>query len=540
MKWSDKMENLGLLIKIDLINSLKLNNLASKKDSNKKFIPLVVLSMILIGFIGFYVYKMSVGILDILIKNNNPIMGPEILLLAGFLLSVLTTLLTSIYRAPSYLFQLRDFDILTSLPISDSVILTSKIVSMLYTNYFFSFFLMIIPSIAYYIKIGDNPLFGLVIVLLFIAAPLLPITISAIISYILGGLSSKIKYKNIVMILGSMFLLVVYMLFMMKIQNSSDYFLKNGASVITLVKRVYPPSYYFIDSLVNMSISSIILFLICSIVPFAAFVFIFSRSFRKINSNMKGRSVSSKYSLDKIKSSSPVKALVIREFRRYFGIYSYIINTSVGLVLLIVASVSLILFGVNKVGEFINIEIILNTIQIQILIFILIVILLSCTTYCSISLEGNNLWILKSNPIEEKDIFKSKIFMNTIITVPISLINFIILAIYFKFNLAFSFISIIGIIFFSILVAIIGLVSNLLFPNLEWKNEVAVVKRSASMLMTWISISIYMGVLFVINLVVNFNNLNFFMLFAIIITIIVDYVLWKWLKFKGVNILRHL
>lgn len=534
------MEKLGLLIKIDLINSLKLNDLVSNKDSNKKFIPLVVLSMILIGFIGFYDYKMSVGILDILIEDNNPIMGPEILLFVGFLFSILTTLLTSIYRAPSYLFQLRDFDILTSLPIKDSVILTSKIVSMLYTNYFFSFFLMIIPSMAYYIKIGGNPLFGLVIVLLFIATPLLPITISAIISYFLGGLSSKIKYKNIVLILGSMFLLVVYMYFMMKIQNSSEYFLKNVASVITLVKRVYPLSYYFLDSLVNISISSIILFLICSIVPYAAFVFIFSRSFRKINSNMKGRSVSSKYSLDKIKSSSPVKALVIREFRRYFGIYSYIINTSVGLVLLIVASVSLILFGVNKVGEFINIEIILNTIQVQILIFILIVIILSCTTYCSISLEGNNLWILKSNPIEEKDIFKSKIFMNTIITVPISLISFIILAIYFKFNLAFSFISIIGILFFSILVAIIGLLSNLLFPNLEWKNEVAVVKRSASMLMTWISISIYMGVLFVINLVVNFNNLNLFMLFAIIITIIVDIVLWKWLKIKGVNILRHL
>ena len=43
---------------------------------------------------------------------------------------------------------------------------------------------------------------------------------------------------------------------------------------------------------------------------------------------------------------------------------------------------------------------------------------LTCTTGSSISIEGKNLWILKSSPLEVKDIFISKIAVNIILLVP--------------------------------------------------------------------------------------------------------------------------
>ncbi len=535
------MGNLGLLLKIDLINLLKINNLKSNKSNdNKKMIAFAIICTIILGFIGYFIYNISSGIITLLIEYNNPNFRPEIVLLGGFFLSILITLFTSIYKAPSYLFHLRDFDILTSLPIKDSTILISKIVGMLYTNYFFSFFIMVIPAIAYHVQLGRYPLFGLVLFLLFLTTPLLPITISAIISYILGGISSKIKYKNIILIFGSMVLLIGYMILMMKIQSSSTYFIKNGSSIIRTIETVYPPNFYFVDALKNCNIISLIIFSLYSLVPFAIFILIFSKGFRKINSRMKGISRASTYSVGKIKSYSLIRALVNREFRRYFGIYSYIVNTSFSLVMLVVASAALILFGVDKVGDFLDVEIIMNIIQMQILFFILLILLLTCTTYCSISLEGENLWILKSNPIEEKDIFKSKIYMNTILNTPITVFSFILLAAYFKFDLVFSIISVIGIIAFAFLVAIIGLVANLMFPNLNWKNEVAVVKRSASMFFTWIAIAIYLGVFFIVGTLTNFNNVDLFILLTVLITVFIDLVIWRWLKVKGSEIFRLL
>lgn len=535
------MGNLCLLVKIDFINLLKINNLKSNKSNdNKKMIAFAIICTIILGFIGYFIYNISSGIITLLIEYNNPNFRPEIVLLGGFFLSILITLFTSIYKAPSYLFHLRDFDILTSLPIKDSTILVSKIVGMLYTNYFFSFFIMVIPAIAYHVQLGDYPLFGLVLFLLFLTTPLLPITISTIISYVLGGISSKIKYKNLILIFGSMVLLIGYMVLMIKIQSSSTYFIENGSSIIRIIETMYPPNYYFVDALKNCNIISLIIFSLYSLVPFAIFILIFSKGFRKINSRMKGIGSASTYSVEKIKSSSPIKALVNREFRRYFGTYSYIVNTSFSLVMLVVASAALILFGVDKVGDFLDVEIIMNIIQLQTLFFILLILLLTCTTYCSISLEGENLWILKSNPIEEKDIFKSKIYMNTILNTPITVFSFILLAVYFKFDLVFSIISVVGIIAFTFLVAIIGLVANLMFPNLNWKNEVAVVKRSASMFVTWIAIAIYLGSFFIVGSFTNFNNVDLFILLAVLITVFIDLVIWKWLKVKGSEIFRSL
>ncbi len=47
---------------------------------------------------------------------------------------------------------------------------------------------------------------------------------------------------------------------------------------------------------------------------------------------------------------------------------------------------------------------------------------MSCTTCVSLSLEGKNLWILKSMPIEDITICKSKILMNLTLQIPAALL----------------------------------------------------------------------------------------------------------------------
>ncbi len=101
-------------------------------------------------------------------------------------------------------------------------------------------------------------------------------------------------------------------------------------------------------------------------------------------------------------------------------------------------------------------------------------------------------------PIKEIDIFKGKIGLNLLITIPISIICFILISLRMKFDFNFILIGSLVIISVELLVAILGLFLNLLYPNFDWKNEVAVVKRSFSMiavmLISALYIALYLGI----------------------------------------------
>ena len=107
---------------------------------------------------------------------------------------------------------------------------------------------------------------------------------------------------------------------------------------------------------------------------------------------------------------------------------------------------------------------------------------LSNTSCASISIEGKNLWILKSLPIKLKSIIVTKVMFNFIVMI----IPIIISIFAFSFVFGFSMIEML----FLILVAIIslgcssmfGIIINLKFPKLDAIDDTVVVKRSLSVI----------------------------------------------------------
>ena len=117
-------------------------------------------------------------------------------------------------------------------------------------------------------------------------------------------------------------------------------------------------------------------------------------------------------------------------------------------------------------------------------IFIIMVIaftmLMSNTAGSSISLEGKNLWILKTLPVDIKKVLKSKVLFNILVILPISIISLVI--VFFTFNLALTEL-LIGILFeilISIFVGEFGIIINLKYPKINYINETQVVKQSLS------------------------------------------------------------
>ena len=305
------------------------------------------------------------------------------------------------------------------------------------------------------------------------------------------------------------FLLI--MMLSMNIQNYINEFIANSDSIVKGLSSIYSPAMYLKEALVSYDIVSLIKFILISTVPFLIFVLVFSKTFKVINGKLSESYKKANYKVAGLEASSIIKALVTQELRRYFATPIYVMNTAVGMVLLVAAAIATLFVSKETLAVFLGYPEIVNIIPIGVLVVLVFTIGLSCTTNSSISLEGNRLWILKSLPIEPKDIFKGKIITNLIITIPASIIANIIFYIGLKFEIKYLIFNLIISIVFAIVSAILGIIINLYFPKMEWTNPTTVVKQSASVLVTilvvFILILVVVGVSIALVQVFNITNM---------------------------------
>ncbi len=113
-----------------------------------------------------------------------------------------------------------------------------------------------------------------------------------------------------------------------------------------------------------------------------------------------------------------------------------------------------------------------------------LMLIMSCTTSSAISLEGKSLWIIKSLPIDMKQIVNSKIAVNLTTLLPVAILSGIVLSIKTENSFAGTILLFATPIIYSIYVAVLGLYMNLKFPNFTWNSEVIVVKQGISVMTT--------------------------------------------------------
>ena len=104
--------------------------------------------------------------------------------------------------------------------------------------------------------------------------------------------------------------------------------------------------------------------------------------------------------------------------------------------------------------------------------------LLSCPAASSISLEGKNIWILKSSPVEVKMILNAKIAVN----LTLHLIGYMISVSVFMLKLDMNPIQVMNLVIvpicYSLFITVIGISLNKKYPNYDWDSEMIVVKQS--------------------------------------------------------------
>ena len=493
------------LTTVQLYNLFGFNEFRYSKDKKvkKRWIGMALIWVFLIIMLLSYVSALCVGLSTLGMAR----IIPEYL----FVVISSVILFFSFFKAGSVIFQMNNYEILISLPVSRVAIVLSRFLTMYITNLILSFLIMI-PGIIFY-GIFETPsiMFYILSVIGTLFLPLLPITLATAIGAGITAVSSRMKHKSLMSALLTILFAMGVILFSSlsgdKFESLSEEVLKNYASLIsTQIRNIYPPATWFGQAAVNADIGYFLLLLITSVGIFTLTIFILQRYFTVICSALNASSAKNNYTIRELKMASPVKALFYRELKRYFASSVYVSNTLIGYLLMVVAAVALLILGPEKLEVSMELP---GIVEKALPVVIGAMGSIMPTTAASISMEGKQWWIAKTIPVKSKDIFDSKILVNLIIAFPCYIIAVILSILAVKPN----FIGGVWIVLipaaYILFSSVAGITVNLAFPVMKWDNEVTVVKQSASgivtMLVSFISILLPIIALFTIkNVSVNF------------------------------------
>lgn len=464
------MSNLLLLTKINLLS------IFTSKDAKKKSRGQLLL-LVAYGYIVFMMYTLSKMMLEGYIALN----VPHLILAQFMLMTTLMIMFTNIYKVGGTLFNFKDYDLLMSLPIKRSTVIISKIIMLYMMSFIFTILFMIPAFIAYVTAIDVSVIFYIKFFVTLFVIPIVPLVISSIIGTIITGISSRFNKKNIVnyIVTIAFFIGIMYVSFSM--ENTSVIDMANiGKSMVSAFNSVYPLTNTYISILTTNDIIPFFIFLVVPGVLFYLFILVINKFYIKINNNLISYKKKSNYKLTNSVKDAPLIALYKKEIKRYFSSVNYVMNTAMGALMLTLSIVGIVILGGDKIESMLEIP----GFQVAISNIAPLVVgafcMLNCSTHSSISLEGKNLWIIKSLPVSIKEVFLSKIMVNLTILIPTILINSTIFNIYLKPSLLIVILMYVTPIIYALLISILGIVINVHFPIFDFKNEIKVIKQSLS------------------------------------------------------------
>ena len=528
------MNKLLILLKNNIINSYGINKLLKHKEKKNIFAITLICGAGIFAFLFFFLYMYMFGM------EFSKTEFPEGILYLGIILGTIVIVISTVSKTNSFLFRSKDFDMLMSLPIDSKIVFCSKLLHHLIITYgMFVYFY--VPSVIVYGMFNQiTYLFWVLSLIGFFVIPLLPYTICGFISYLLGFVKINRKLKNIISIIFALAIVVLIMLlsFNTGVENDPTGFF---TSLYQTMKKIYYPGYIVFLG-VQGNIKLLLIFTVPTLFLFIAYVLFASKTYLKTNTMARTFENNGKFTYES-KTTKPLKALVKKEIRGFFGIPVYVINTIIGPILSIIVTYFIcaqIKAEYLQVGELlIEIRTILPILLISSSLFVFSI---SPTTSCTISIEGKNFWIIKTLPVKEREILLSKKIVNYLITIPSIFCNIIIANIFIGLSLIENVFVILIPLSVILLTTDLGLYINILYYKFDFDDPVKVVKQGISVLLTMIFSALIALILSVlcVGLFFIFNNAVLSLSIVLIVLVVLNIIMKLIINIKGIKKFKNI
>ena len=468
------IRQIRILTKALLCNLFNLNVFRYTKDKKKKrnTITMGVAWLLLIGMVFLYVGLFSLGYI---------MMGmAEVVPMYLVMLSAVIILFFGMLKAGSIIFQKNSYEVLCSLPISQTAIVVSRFLSMYVGNLLLSLVVMIPGIIVYGVLVHPGIAFYLFGITGTLFLPLLPMTVATFFGTLITAVASRMKHKNLITAILSIILVIGIMMLTSAMGDMKGDFttemLQNFSEIITsIIANVYPPAVWIGKAMTEGNIVQGLLYFGVSIAVFVVMVVLVANNFHRICQSLYSTSAKHNYQMQELKATSVLGALYKKDLKHYFSSSVYMTNTIIGPVMMVVFAAGVLVVGVEKIEAAFPVNI--N----GLVPFVLAVAACIMPTTCTaISMEGKEWWIIQSLPVRAKTVFDSKILLNLTLIAPFYVIAEVLLILALKLSVMELIWLVLLPIVFIVFGCVFGITINLKLPMMKWENEAAVVKQSAS------------------------------------------------------------
>lgn len=516
------MKKIVSLIKACMTEGMNIFNVSTKKKST---FTKILLPIILAVSIMAMMYSYS----DLIMKELVSVNMEFVLLTIFILFTSIMTLIEGIYKSGNLLFNCKDDNLLFSLPIRKRTVLFIRVFKFYIFELLYNSLFLLPAMIVYARYVNPGITYYIVSIIGLLVFPIIPILLSCFIGTIITFVASKFKGKNIAQTLITVVFLLGILYFSYNFESLLGNIAKNASSINDFITKIYYPAGKYIELITKFNFVHLLEFIGINIIVFIVTIILIGRFYFNINSNVKSVRQNKPNKNYKIKTLTPMKALIKKEFNRFINSPVFVTNAGFGLVLFIIGCIFITL-KFDSVAEMISktepsftLEYIKSYIPVLFLGFICFTSFMTSITSSMISLEGKSFSILKSLPLKPFKIIQSKVLTSILIMVPCMLIGDIIVFIRFKYDILSIIIALYASILLPLISETIGIIVNLKYPRMDAKNDTEVVKQSmSSAVSVFIGMAIIGITLFLLFKAItsNMSNNNILFVFITIYTII--------------------
>ncbi|MCM1403906.1 MAG: hypothetical protein NC133_00125 [Prevotella sp.] len=447
------MRNIWLLLKNYFLCGI--GNLRRKNARTKTLVGITTLILIYAAIFALLLLSM------LAMAEEGAELGMQASVLAsGLIISVFLSVVFSLQKITGGQ-KASDNEMLLSMPLKKIEIMIAKALSRFAFNLAIVVLFFLPSIIAYLVYTPFNILATIGCFVVMFLIPFMAVGLSYLVDYVATVSFSSSKFGNLAKAFLSLItligIMVIYEFFVINIDNTIMLDVVNW--MITFNPAIMLP-----------------------LIVGAISIFILGNWLNAKLLNRENRAVQAKPTRLSSKQTTPLMSLLKNESNRYFNSPTLMLNTMLG-PLFMVCLTGYLTVDRGKIFTsdlFQSLGINEQMIGLMVGVIFAVSAVLTYPAAVSISLEGKQLWILRSMPIPAHTILTAKVLFNILLIAPLNTLCAIVLQIV----LHLSFLDFMAMLLIPLLAAVLvsytGILINLFLPKFEFENENTVIKQSLS------------------------------------------------------------
>ena len=392
-------------------------------------------------------------------------------------IAILLGLFGSVFSTYTGLYLAKDNDLLLSMPIPTGAIMLARLLGVYLMGLMYSA-VVIVPAVVVYlitVPFSGAALLGCLVLILLLSVFVL--TLSCLLGWVVAKISVKLKNKSMVTVLIALAFIALYYFCYFKAMNLIRELIANIAVYGPAIREKACGVYLFGSvgegNWIGMAVCTAAVALI-----FGLMWKLLGRTFLSL-ATATGAAEKVKYTARREKQRSAASALLRKEFGRLSSSANYMLNCALSTLLLPTLAAVLLVKGPAVVEALSSVfGGIGGAVTVLFATALCMAATMNDTAAPSVSLEGKNIWIPQSLPVEPWIVLRSKVLVQLILTLPGLLLAIVCCLLVLRPATAEAVPLAVLPLCFAVFFALLGVTLDLKRANLKWTNELAPIKQS--------------------------------------------------------------